>query len=226
MTPLCGPPALVHSVLLASSAKTRWCVGKHVLISVNLPVFGSYIERWRLADSIGNSFADGWSEPFLQKSGIGRRAHARGEPHAPLLVEHRVVHAGLAVPDRLVAPVRRGRHRVLLRRRRVRIAHRASSPASPCGSPGRAPGRGRCSPRARRRCRPLALTRRVALVGRDLVVQVVLGPGPVPQREDDVALDALRPRRLRRRQLAGGDAVGPVGEELQRARRLEPAEVR
>src|SRR6266852_5020310 len=50
MTPLPGPPALVHSVLLASSAKTRWCVGKHVLISV--------------------SFADGCSEPFLQKSGF------------------------------------------------------------------------------------------------------------------------------------------------------------
>src|SRR5919108_2326478 len=70
MTPLAGPPALVHSVSLASSAKTKWWVGKHVLISVNLPVVGSYTERWRLADSIGVSFADGWSEPFLQKSGL------------------------------------------------------------------------------------------------------------------------------------------------------------
>src|SRR5439155_24774460 len=70
MTPLPGPPALVHSVWLASSAKTRWCVGKHVLISVIFPVFGSYMDRWRLAWSIGKSFADGCSEPFLQKSGF------------------------------------------------------------------------------------------------------------------------------------------------------------
>ena len=31
------------------SAKFRWWVGKQVLISVNLPVAGSYIESWRLA---------------------------------------------------------------------------------------------------------------------------------------------------------------------------------
>src|SRR2546422_10250686 len=70
MTPLAGPPALVHSVLFASSANTRWCVGKHVLISVIFPVFGSYMERCRLDCSTGASFADGWSDPFLQKSGF------------------------------------------------------------------------------------------------------------------------------------------------------------
>src|SRR5881409_3873571 len=70
ITPLCGPPALVHSVLSASSANTRWCVGKQVRISVIFPVFGSYMERWRLDWSTGNSFADGCSEPFLQKSGF------------------------------------------------------------------------------------------------------------------------------------------------------------
>src|SRR5262245_28469355 len=69
-TPLCGPPALVHSVLLASSANTRWCVGKQVRISVILPVFGSYIDRWRLAVSTGVSFAEGCSEPFLHQSGL------------------------------------------------------------------------------------------------------------------------------------------------------------
>src|SRR5438477_109729 len=75
--PFCGPPALVHKVLLASSAKIRWCVGKQVLIRVNLPVAGSYIERWRLASSSGNTLADGWSEPFLQKSGLaGGRTRA------------------------------------------------------------------------------------------------------------------------------------------------------
>src|SRR5438309_6500522 len=69
-TPLCGPPALVHSVLLASSAKTRWWVGKHVLIRVIFPVLGSYMERCRLDCSTGKSLADGWSDPFLQKSGF------------------------------------------------------------------------------------------------------------------------------------------------------------
>src|SRR5438094_5287589 len=70
ITPLWGPPALVHRVLSPSSANTRWCVGKQVLISVIFPVLGSYMDRCRLADSIGVSFADGWSEPFLQTSGL------------------------------------------------------------------------------------------------------------------------------------------------------------
>ena len=41
-----------------------------MLIKVNLPVAGSYIERWRLACSSGNTFADGCSDPLLQKSGF------------------------------------------------------------------------------------------------------------------------------------------------------------
>ena len=39
---------------------------------------------------------------------------------------------------------------------------------------------------------------------------------PLPRRDDDVALDALRPRRLALRQLALGDAVGPFAEILER----------
>src|SRR5215470_13973926 len=69
-TGVCGPPALVHRVWLASYAKFRWCVGKQVLISVNLPVAGSYIDRWRLASCSGKTCADGWLEPRLQKSGL------------------------------------------------------------------------------------------------------------------------------------------------------------
>src|SRR5438132_1205240 len=68
-TPLCGPPALVHSVLLASWPKYRWCVEKQVLISFHWPVFGSYIERWRGDSLSGATFADGWLDPALQKSG-------------------------------------------------------------------------------------------------------------------------------------------------------------
>src|SRR3989442_13730738 len=83
MTPLPGPPALVHKVLLASSAKTRWCVGKHVLISVIFPVFGSYMERWRFDSSRGKSFADGCSEPFLQKSGFAGAPTREGNQTRP-----------------------------------------------------------------------------------------------------------------------------------------------
>ncbi len=39
---------------------------------------------------------------------------------------------------------------------------------------------------------------------------------PLPRRDDDVALDALRPRRLAFRQLALGDAVGPFAEIFER----------
>jgi hypothetical protein len=39
--PLPAPPLLSHNVLLASSAKTKWCVLKQVSMSVNFLVFGS-----------------------------------------------------------------------------------------------------------------------------------------------------------------------------------------
>ena len=44
-TPLCGPPALVHSVLLASSRELQM-VGREAGVDQRelLPVFGSYIE--------------------------------------------------------------------------------------------------------------------------------------------------------------------------------------
>src|SRR3954451_1649318 len=50
-------------------------------------------------------------------------------------------------------------------------------------------------------------------------MQVGLRVRPVPHRDHGVALDALRPLRLRRRQLALGDAVGPIAEHLQGALR-------
>src|SRR5882672_3076679 len=69
--PLAGPPALAHSVLLASKPNCTWWVGKHVLIILNSLVFGSYIVTWRPDAASGNTFADGWLEPALQKSGFG-----------------------------------------------------------------------------------------------------------------------------------------------------------
>src|SRR5258706_7133730 len=82
-TPLPPPPLEVHSVLLASSAKIRWCVGKQVLINVNFPLFGSSMETCRVERSSGNTLAEGWSEPFLQKSGFSKgrmRAVNQGRP--------------------------------------------------------------------------------------------------------------------------------------------------
>src|SRR6516162_1145493 len=123
-TGVCKPPALVHSVWLASEAKFRWWVGKQVLINVNWPVAGSYLERWRLDSCSGKTCAEGWLDPCLQKSGFCRGAHPRGEPDSALLVHHRVVRGGLAVPTGLRAPIRRRLHCRGFRCRRVRIAHR------------------------------------------------------------------------------------------------------
>src|ERR1041385_1915230 len=65
-TPLPGPPALVHRVSLASLAKYRCWVLKHVLINDHFPVFGSYIESCRSDRSSGATLAEGRSEPALQ----------------------------------------------------------------------------------------------------------------------------------------------------------------
>src|SRR5262249_11336506 len=51
--------------------------------------------------------------------------------------------------------------------------------------------------------------------GDQVVDQGLLCP-PLPRRADDVALAALRPRRLALRQLALGDAVPPSAEILER----------
>src|SRR5206468_2251710 len=51
---------------------------------------------------------------------------------------------------------------------------------------------------------------------RHFIVEICLRVGPIPLRDHDVALQALRPRRFGR-QLAAGDAIGPVGEHRERA---------
>src|SRR4030088_1427503 len=65
-----APPAENHSVLLASSANAMWWVVKHRSIWVILSLLGSYSAAWRAAVSIGNSFAEGRSEPLRQNSGV------------------------------------------------------------------------------------------------------------------------------------------------------------
>ena len=73
--------------------------------------------------------------------------------------------------------------------------------------------------------RPVGIHGGMPLVGGDLVVEIRGRRGPVPYRDDDVALHALRPRWPRGGQLAGGDLVGPLREQLVGARGVEPADV-
>ena len=60
--------------------------------------------------------------------------------------------------------------------------------------------------------RAIAVDGGIALVGRDQVVQVMLLVRPVPGGHHDVAFHALRALRGLARQLALGDAVGPIGQ--------------
>ena len=60
----------------------------------------------------------------------------------------------------------------------------------------------------------VGVDRRVPLVGGDHVVQVVLLVSQRAEGDDDVAFDALRPRRLGMRQLALGDPIGPLAQVL------------
>src|SRR6266542_5710997 len=73
---------LSHSVLLASSAKFKWCVPKHVSMKVNCLVFGSYTVTWRefctnpvAVPVSGYTFADGWPDAAPQYAGgfLGER---------------------------------------------------------------------------------------------------------------------------------------------------------
>ena len=157
---------------------------------------------------------------LLAEVRVVRTADRRRQPDPAFAVEHGVVIVDLRIPGLLVAPIGRRRDRLFDRRvarsqgfGHVGIAHRRLE--------GRDRVRlgiedrqnvGRIFRRAEQRA--IGVDRRIALVGRDQVVQVLLLGAPVPGGDDDVALDALRPRRLAVRQFALGDAVGPVAEIL------------
>ncbi len=117
---------------------------------------------------------------------------------------------GLAVPDRFVAPVRRRRCGRLVRRtRRVRIAHDQFDAAG--GIRLRIDHRQIVATLFERAVdRTVGIDRRIPLVARDLVVQIRFGIRPVPHRDHHVSLASLRAIGCGRRQLAGGDPVGPV----------------
>ena len=147
--------------------------------------------------------------PLLAKLRIFRRTNTGGKPCAPFFIQHRVVMIRLAVPDRFSSPIWRRRHRVRFRRGSLGVAHRVLD----FGRLVLYRVQHRDEVRTEFGCsidRPVGVDRWVALVGRNLVVEISRGTAPVPQSNDHVALDSLRPRRLRFGQLAGGDAIGPI----------------
>ena len=157
------------------------------------------------------------ARPRLAEVRIVRRTNPRGDPDAPRLVEHRVVHVRPAGPDRLGAPVRRWTRNLRRRRgRRARVADRHRNSGD--GMRLRVEHGQVIGARLEHTVeRTVGVDGGIAAVGRDQVVQVGLRVGPVPHGDDDVPLDALRPGR-RGRNLARRDPVGPVGEHPQRAR--------
>ena len=152
----------------------------------------------------------------LAPVGVVRRPDRLGDPQAPLAVHHRVV--GAVAPGRraLGAPVRR-RHEI--GGARVGVAARLHRGAGRHVHPHRAVGHrvGDDEPGSTDAVqRTVRIQVRIALVGGDLVVHHRHRVAPSPHRQHDVAFLPLRAGG-RRRDLAGRDAVGPVGEQVQRA---------
>ena len=143
-------------------------------------------------------------------------AHRGGQPQPAVAPEHRVVVVDARLPDALAAPVGRRLQRIERRRmagpeveRHLRIAHRRLERRR--GVLDRIEDRQHVGAVLRRsEERAVRVDGREAPIARDQIVQVLLLVHPVAQRDDDVALDALRARRLGERQLAFGDAIGPV----------------
>src|SRR6266487_2507242 len=156
------------------------------------------------------------ARPRLADVRVIGRAYGGGEPHAPALVQHRVVHVVLAGPDDFAAPVeRRLRHAGPGGWLRSGIAHRKRHPARRV-TRGIEDGQVVRAQLQRAVDLPVRVDRGIAPVGRDFVVEIGLRVGPVPLADHDVALDAAWPG-WRRRHFPGGDPVGPVGEHRERA---------
>ena len=150
--------------------------------------------------------------PRLAECRVVVGTDASRKPHPSALVEHGIVNRRVTIPDRFIAPDGRGVQRLRLPRRigiailNLQLADRAVHWIE-------------------HRQIIAALLRRsvdhavgvyvwIALVSGDLVVQIGFWVGPVPLGNHHVTLNALRPRRRFRRQLAVGDPGGPVAELL------------
>ena len=145
---------------------------------------------------------------------ILRPPKTRRHPDAPFAVHRSMIRDGRIEPVGLAAPVRRWlRHHLRFARRSRRVEHRDAhfrrrmririeseeTVVTPIDAVDRTVG----------------VRRRVALVGRKLVVGERRGPAPLPERQHEIALDTFRARR-RGRHLAGRDPIGPVREHRER----------
>ena len=195
----------------------KTCVDKRELLGVR-------IIHCRLAAGTfeREQFRRGIVRSCFAESRIARRPESGCKPHPPQFIEHRIVRIGLTVPDRLVSPIGRGHENGVIRGGgRVRIADGQLHLA-------------RCILRRIEDWREIrALLGRpvdqavcvdggISLVRGNLVMQVGCRGGPIPYQQDDIALDALRPWRRRRRQFTGGNPVRPIGKQRQGAIRVEP----
>ena len=154
------------------------------------------------------------ARPLLAQVRVVRRAHRGGDPHPPLVIEHRVVDVVPARPEDFIAPVGRGLRHLRIRRLGIRVPDRQLDLARRVVrriQHGEVIG----AQLQRTVDRSVGVDGGVPPVGRDLVVQIGLRVGPVPLGDDDVPLEALGPRR-RRRHFAGGDPIGPVREHRER----------
>ena len=147
--------------------------------------------------------------------GVLVRTDLRRHPDAPLAVHHGVVRIGRVVwrvaPEMLVAPPERRTIRLGKARRDVGARRAGRNLHFECTvlfwiqHDQRAMAGGhRVDPTA-------GIDSWVVLRRGDLVVHERVIGTPVPQRHHQIAFDAFRPRR-RRRHVAFGDAIGPVGQ--------------
>ena len=185
-------------------------------------VFRSSTAAWRGLLSIGNTLAYWLSEPFLHQAGLSMPRTVAASQTRPSLPNMALWLLARVSQRTLIAPIGRRRRRLdragmarSKRDRHSRIGHRHLEERHRVGL--RIEDRavvGRIFRRAVQQA--VGVDRRIAPIRRDQVVHVLVGRRPVPGGDDEVALDAGRPRRLVLRQLALGDAVGPVAEILVR----------
>ena len=150
------------------------------------------------------------SRPFLAEGRSLSGSHPRGDPDPLLSVHSKAMCDTLAIPDNFVIPVRRWHHR----RSRRRAWRKWVSNLERHHAGG-----------MRIRIENWHIVRTVLwgaihwsvcvdlgipFIGRDQVVHVCSGVGPIPQADHDITLDALWSRRSGRRILSGFDPIGPI----------------